>query len=553
MRSRFVRFAIGFATAVGLAALSAPPPTDAASPKSDCIKNSCKAQKATCAKNFGGQFNVAKADCTANSPDKATRKLCQKDAKTLFKANKVACGNKFKECKTCCGGTEIAGCVVQVCGDGNRVAGEACDGGAANSDTAPNACRTNCTAASCGDNVIDGGEACDNGAGNSNTAPNACRTDCILAACGDDVADTGEVCDGADDDGCAGKPCGDDCTCRVLCGNGAVDADEDCDGAADAACPGFCRSDCSCFIPSTLSFTTGAPGGACGRINTAVDGSGTDLAPYGGSGPMLECGALYIGGGASVQPPSPTPDGAETVFMVTDRSNPAALVLGVATAADTGTQRNCTAPGCFFGPPLPIPNPAAAAVSTCVINQIAATPAAGGTLDAITGNSTVTLPLTVTVYVTGDLDTTRPGIQPCAQCVAGRCTLGTNAGGACTTPTSLGSSHDCPPPPEKTPLAPFGVDLSPLATSSVIRTAADGNFCGATTGQRNVGAFGQATAHFITEMGSPAGDLRDGALHHAVQSSIFCIPNSGDPLVDAVADLPGTGAITLSGETRLVP
>ena len=552
MRSRFPILATSLAFLAGLALLlPAPPSAEAASAKKQCLKNACKPQKKSCLSGYKGQFSGEKQRC--KTLDKASRKSCTKAAKLAFKGQKSACKGGFSECKACCGGEVTAGCVVQVCGDGNQVTGEACDNGAANSDDTPDACRLSCVAASCGDGVTDTSEDCDDGVANSDDAPDACRTTCDLASCGDGVADTGEECDGADNAACGGKPCGDDCLCRAECGNDVLDADEDCDGTADAACPGFCRGDCTCFSPTALAFTTVEPGGNCGRINTAADGTGTDLTPFGGAGPMLVCGTLYIGGGASVQPPSPTPDGSQSVFNIADDSDPTALVLAASTSGDTGSRRNCTTPGCFFGPPLPIPNTGAPAVSTCIINEIAASPAAGGTLDATTGNSTVTLPLKVTVYVTGDLDTTRPGIQPCVQCIEGRCSLGANAGGACTTPTSLGSSHDCPPPPEKTPLAPFGVDLSPLGTSTVTRTAANGDFCGAISGQAQVGAFGQATVQYITAVGMPGGDLRDGGLHPAIQSSIFCIPNSGDPLVDAVANLPGPGTVTLSGVAQLVP
>lgn len=47
----------------------------------------------------------------------------------------------------------------------------------------------------CGDGVVDPGEACDDGDANSDTAPDACRTDCTLPRCGDGVADMGEACD----------------------------------------------------------------------------------------------------------------------------------------------------------------------------------------------------------------------------------------------------------------------------------------------------------------------------------------------------------------------
>lgn len=47
----------------------------------------------------------------------------------------------------------------------------------------------------CGDGVLDSGEQCDDGTANSDVAPDACRTDCRFAYCGDGVIDNGEVCD----------------------------------------------------------------------------------------------------------------------------------------------------------------------------------------------------------------------------------------------------------------------------------------------------------------------------------------------------------------------
>ncbi len=92
------------------------------------------------------------------------------------------------------------------CGDGTIDNGEACDDGKANSDTDPDACRTDCELAGCGDGVMDTDEACDDGEDNSDVDADACRTTCELAGCGDGVMDAGETCDDdneADDDGCS--------------------------------------------------------------------------------------------------------------------------------------------------------------------------------------------------------------------------------------------------------------------------------------------------------------------------------------------------------------
>jgi hypothetical protein len=510
--------ALALSISVGGAPLAVPRSAAAASASKQCIDKVCSVPKRQCKAGFEAKFKIAKLDCEVVCSDKRCRKECKKTAKQTFKADKGECKAAFSECKPCCkSGAAPETCSAPVCGDGVQAAPEECDQGASNSDT----------------------------------APNTCRTDCTLFRCGDDVVDYREECDG-DDAACAGGTCRPDCVCAAdLCGNGTVDPDEECDGNDDTACPEFCGPACACL--DRLAFTTGAPGGGCGRINDAVDCDGTDLTPFAASGPALDCGTLYIGGGGSVQPPSPTPDGATSIFLLEDTGDAAAVVVSASTEEETGSLETCTSPGCFFGPPLPIPNEGAAAVSTCVINRIAAAPPVGGSLDVTTGDVELTLPLTVTVFVTGDLDTVTPGIQPCAQCVDGRCAVGANAGGACSTPTALLTSHDCPPPPEKTPLAPFGVDLSPLLTASVTATEAGGDFCGATMGQRNVGAFGQPTAACVTVAGEPAGNLRDGGLHDAIQASVFCIPNSGDALVDAVADLPGPGAVTLTGPLQLAP
>jgi len=60
----------------------------------------------------------------------------------------------------------------------------------------------------CGDGEVQSGEECDDGSLNSDSAPNACRTNCTQPVCGDGVADDlhGEVCDDGgqvDDDGCS--------------------------------------------------------------------------------------------------------------------------------------------------------------------------------------------------------------------------------------------------------------------------------------------------------------------------------------------------------------
>ena len=134
----------------------------------------------------------------------------------------------------------------EACGNSIVDPGEACDDGLANSDTAPNACRTNCQRPFCGDFVADSGEACDDGVANSDAVPDACRNNCQRHFCGDHVVDSGEACD--DGNHVAGDGCTADCRSNETCGNGIVDGSlgEQCDdGAANSDTgPAACRTDC---------------------------------------------------------------------------------------------------------------------------------------------------------------------------------------------------------------------------------------------------------------------------------------------------------------------
>lgn len=108
--------------------------------------------------------------------------------------------------------------------------------------------------AACGNGVVEGVEECDDGDANSDTEPDACRTNCRLPWCGDGVVDSGEECDPPD-----GINCNADCRwIREDCGNGMVDPGEDCDGEdlAGATCEslGFDGGQLSC--DSNCAFNT---------------------------------------------------------------------------------------------------------------------------------------------------------------------------------------------------------------------------------------------------------------------------------------------------------
>jgi len=131
------------------------------------------------------------------------------------------------------------------CGDACLDGNEECDNGTQNSDSRPDACRTDCRLPRCGDDVVDTGEQCDDGSRNSNFVPDACRTDCRLPRCGDGIIDVGrgEQCDlGAANSDAIGSPCTTSCIVPY-CGNGIVDAGEICDEASTSN-TGWCTRSC---------------------------------------------------------------------------------------------------------------------------------------------------------------------------------------------------------------------------------------------------------------------------------------------------------------------
>ena len=136
---------------------------------------------------------------------------------------------------------------LPICGDAIVIPGiEECDDGLNNSDTVPDACRTNCMRAHCGDGVVDSGETCDV-AGETTV----CDADCTPSQCGDGTLNltAGEACDnGPSNSDTEPDACRTICT-QPTCGDNVTDQDEECDGTNDEACPNDCLSDCTCDIP----------------------------------------------------------------------------------------------------------------------------------------------------------------------------------------------------------------------------------------------------------------------------------------------------------------
>lgn len=174
-------------------------------------------------------------------------------------------------------------CTNPMCGDGHHnpeflVTGagpdhnEQCDTGVMGTRMDSPACDSDCTFVNCGDDHAntEAGEECDDGAidtgdgkVNSNTAKDACRTDCRRAFCGDGVTDTRETCDDDNNDNndlcpsglngtCEPAECGDDHVRTVTdsghptaeqCDDGETDIDGD--GKVNSnTMPDACREDC---------------------------------------------------------------------------------------------------------------------------------------------------------------------------------------------------------------------------------------------------------------------------------------------------------------------
>lgn len=198
---------------------------------------------------------------------------------------------------------------------------------------------------------------------------------------------------------------------------------------------------------------------------------------------------------------------------------------------------------CIFGSPLPINN---SGTSTCVLNVVA--DGVSGVADKAAGTANVTLPLKSWVYLTGVDQDNFAGGNACPICDNGHCNAGPRKGLACTTNSTLKTTHDCPPPPYLF-LAPLDVSLSPLATEQVTKTSdGAGIFC---PSQATGGAFGLPAARKIIENGAAASGGLTAEGQDSALASVFCIPATNNILIDNSANLPGPGAIGLGGKVRL--
>jgi hypothetical protein len=335
-----------------------------------------------------------------------------------------------------------------------------------------------------------------------------------------------------------------------------------------------------------LAFSTVDAPGDCGDIQV------NNGMPY-INNPDVTCAGLFTGGGGNSVPlPLAIPDMGEAVSSITSCTGQTATI-GAATSTQTGSNLNCTSPGCFFGAPLAVPNPGSSPTSVCVVNAVAS-PGPSGSADCSTGATTLSLPLSSVIYLTGDFATdpadTIAGVQPCPLCSAGTCIGGTNNGMGCTAGTgplnsAYPTSHDCPPDPMfDIGTLPIGLNLTSgtVSWSGVTSSGMDRVFSGfcrdadgtsafenpanpclengmvlnTCTGtfeacqQRNPGAFGPngGNVRTITAIGNSASILGGPAFGTLV--SIFSTPPTFDATVDAAGDLPGPGAVAIPGTAQ---
>ena len=191
----------------------------------------------------------------------------------------------------------------EFCGDGVQQVPEQCDNGVANSDVAPDACRTDCTTSRCGDGMRDSSEQCDDGnAADGDGCTGACRSEGAVENCVNGIDDDNDISSDCYDTDCNGQvgPNGFNCevSLEVTCNdandndyNGQIDCnDVNCNGK-----PGPKGSNCL-FVGVQEQPAPGGDGGAGGGAAGGAAGGSSGGSSGGGGGggkrcvPALDCG-----------------------------------------------------------------------------------------------------------------------------------------------------------------------------------------------------------------------------------------------------------------------
>src|SRR6185369_6542909 len=116
----------------------------------------------------------------------------------------------------------------------------------------------------------------------------------------------------------------------------------------------------------------------------------------------------------------------------------------------------------------------------------------------------------------------------------GTCDRGARQGLTCMTTNSGGLSADCLPggTDGSSDLGSISVDLTPLVTSTASDSDAAGLFCPGQTLGGNEGCFGSTACRAFSQNGTPAGPLVLDQVQPIALASAFCIPATGNVLID---------------------
>jgi hypothetical protein len=279
----------------------------------------------------------------------------------------------------------------------------------------------------------------------------------------------------------------------------------------DAPAPPSC--DCGATDPMEFRFANGVGSGICGNV---TDGTVTKT---------FNCSQMVVGGGNSPVPATVFPDMVNPLRLKVAECTGKNLILESMSAAETGSNLQCSEPGCLFAPPLAFVLPITPQ-SACIYMRVER--AGHGTVQCDSGDASVDMQILGAMYLNGDIMPDRcvggtnpgarcgtfglntfvclgggvctpdPDVQPCPICnpTTGRCNGGTNGMGSTgavdtDSPCTAGSqaapgpqfptSHGCP----SSPLNFLGDMPLPfdISTGTTIRRAFDSAtqpraFCG---------------------------------------------------------------------------
>lgn len=197
------------------------------------------------------------------------------------------------------------------------------------------------------------------------------------------------------------------------------------------------------------------------------------------------------------------------------------------TDADCNNQAgSCQLDGnCSFGAPVPVPG----LVPACSVNTMLSDMC--GSMNVLTFEVNFSLAIQARTYV-------GPANEPCPLCVDNVCSAGKNAGLACEPLGNYGTSPDCPPLDNKF-IAAIDVVIPALTTGTTTMLPDGGGlFC---DGQVEPGLFGLTTARSLTQTGT--GVSQGGLSGETTAVATFCIPETGNALIDIVGGFPTAGTL----------